>query len=348
MSEPNTPLVAASTPATASAGEVEGSAATGAGASVAEPIGLSIVAPCFNEEQGLSTFLDRTRSASEASGLSYEIVLVDDGSRDGTWARMVEAAEADPRVRAFRLSRNFGHQRALSAGLAQARGDRVLLIDADLQDPPEALLPMLNVMTAEGADVVYGQRRQRSGEGWFKRATAGLFYRALRWLSATDIPADTGDFRLLTAAMVARLNAMPEQHRFLRGMIAWLGGTQVAYPYDREPRTAGQSGYPLGRMLSFAVDGVTGFSVAPLRLCLALAGVSLLVALGVLAYVVGSVLGGTAVQGWASLAVILLFFQSVQLLCIGLVGEYVGRLFMEQKGRPLYVIVDRAGADEAV
>lgn len=306
---------------------------------------LSIVAPCLNEADGLAAFLARMTTAAEATSLSYEIVLVDDGSTDQTWTRMVEARANNSHLRAVRLSRNFGHQRALSAGLSRARGERVLLIDADLQDPPEALGPMLDLMEAQQADVVYGRRLERAGEGWFKRVSARLFYRVLRWLSSTDIPTDTGDFRLLSSRIVAHLNAMPEQQRYLRGMIAWLGGTQVAYDYRRDPRTAGQTGYPLRRMFSFAADAITGFSMAPLRLCLALAGLSIGVALVLLVYVLSSVLTGSAVRGWASLAMIFLFFQSVQLLCIGLVGEYLGRLFMEQKRRPLFIVADELGGD---
>lgn len=302
---------------------------------------LSIVVPCLNEQDGLPAFLTRMTAAAVSSGLTYEIVLVDDGSTDATWATMQAACAADPHLRGIRLSRNFGHQRALSAGLMQTQGARVLLIDADLQDPPEALVPMLALMKAEQADVVYGRRMARAGEGWLKRASAGLFYRVLRWLSSTDIPADTGDFRLLSATIVARLNVMPEQHRFLRGMIAWLGGRQVPYDYQRAPRAAGQSGYPLRRMVSFATDAITGFSMAPLRLCTGLAVVSVLIALGLLVYVVASVVSGSAVRGWASLMMIFLFFQSVQLLCLGLVGEYLGRLFMESKNRPLFIITEQ-------
>lgn len=302
---------------------------------------LSIVVPCLNEAEGLDAFLARMVAAAEATALSFEIVLIDDGSTDTTWSVMMSACAADRRLRAMRLSRNFGHQRALSAGLAQALGKAVLQIDADLQDPPEALTPMLDLMRATQADVVYGRRLRRAGEGWFKRASAGLFYRVLRWLSDTDIPADTGDFRLLSAVTVARLNAMPEQHRYLRGMVAWLGGKQVAYDYHRAPRAAGQTGYPLRRMMGFAADAITGFSMAPLRLCLGLAGLSVGIALGLLVYVVVSAVTGTAVRGWASLAIIFLFFQSVQLLCLGLVGEYLGRLFMEQKRRPLYIITEQ-------
>ena len=306
---------------------------------------LSIVAPCLNEAAGLDAFLARMIAAAETTGLSYEIVLVDDGSTDQTWARMVQARASNPQLRALRLSRNFGHQRALSAGLSRARGARVLLIDADLQDPPEALGPMLALMDAHHADVVYGRRLERAGESWFKKASARLFYRVLRWLSSTDIPADTGDFRLLSSRIVAHLNAMPEQQRYLRGMIAWLGGTQVPYDYRRESRGTGQTGYPLRRMFSFAADAITGFSMAPLRLCLALAGLSIGLALGLLVYVLASVVAGSAVRGWASLAMIFLFFQSVQLLCIGLVGEYLGRLFMEQKRRPLFIVADELGGD---
>src|SRR3974390_1041983 len=226
---------------------------------------LSVVAPCYNEERALPCFLERMIAACQewANG-AYEIVLVNDGSRDDTWACMRALAHTNPGVVAVNLSRNHGHQLAVSAGLSLARGERVLVIDADLQDPPEVLGAMMTRMD-EGADVVYGRRRARVGESTFKRATAHAFYRLLGKISEVAIPLDTGDFRLMSRDIVNRLIAMPEQDRFLRGMVAWLGGHQAEVEYDRDPRVAGETGYSLGKMIALAVAGGTGFSTLPVR-----------------------------------------------------------------------------------
>jgi len=299
---------------------------------------LSIVAPCFNEEACLNEFIRRTSAAATAAvGNDYEIVLVDDGSKDRTWDRMQSCAAADARVVAIRLSRNFGHQRALTAGLMHCRGARVLCIDADLQDPPELVGKMMALMDA-GADVVYGQRRMRRGETRFKRKSAALFYRMFRYLIDFNIPLNTGDFRLMDRRVVEVFRTMPEEARFVRGMINWIGMTQVALVYDRDARHAGETGYSLGRMYRLALDAITGFSVAPLRLasyCGALIGVASLL---MLTYTIGSWLVGQTVSGWTSLASIVLFLGSVQLLILGIMGEYLGRLFMQSKGRPLFVV----------
>src|SRR5579872_1926325 len=221
---------------------------------------LSVVAPCYNEEGVLPEFLRRLGVVLDDLKTTSEIVLVDDGSRDGTWKLLTEAAAADSRVVAVRLMRNHGHQLALTAGLSICRGERILIIDADLQDPPELLPEMLALMD-QGADVVYGQRRQREGEGLLKRLTAAAFYRLMGQLSDVPIPIDAGDFRLLTRRVLDTLLAMPERHRFLRGMVAWIGGRQVPIPYDRKPRAAGTPKYSLARMLRFAIDAITAFSV---------------------------------------------------------------------------------------
>src|SRR5581483_7721166 len=226
-------------------------------------------APCYNEQQVLPEFLRRVRTVMERLGVHYEIVLVDDGSRDATWAVISAAAAEDPRILGIRLRRNHGHQIALSAALAATSGRWVLLIDADLQDPPELLPAMLELANSEGADVVYGQRRQRAGETLFKRTTASAFYRLIGWLSEIDIPRDTGDFRLISRQVADLLIAMPEHHRFLRGMVAWIGGRQVPMLYDRDARHAGQTKYPILKMLRFASDAITGFSRRPLQVATA-------------------------------------------------------------------------------
>jgi dolichol-phosphate mannosyltransferase len=299
---------------------------------------LSVVAPCFNEAEGLGEFYRRvSTSCIDVVGDDFEIVLVNDGSRDATWPLMVELADRDPHVVALNLSRNHGHQLALTAGLAHCRGDRILILDADLQDPPELLGEMMSRMD-RGACIVFGQRRQRNGETRFKTWTAAVFYRVLRSLVDIDIPVDAGDFRLMNRRALDILNAMPEHHRFIRGMVSWIGLKQEAMIYDRDVRYAGVTKYPLSKMIRFAVDAVTGFSVSPLRLA-SFTGI-VMAALGslLLLYVLGSWLRGHVVEGWTSLAVISLIVGSVQLLVLGIMGEYLGRLYIEAKRRPLFII----------
>jgi glycosyltransferase involved in cell wall biosynthesis len=313
-----------------------------------EPLpALSVVAPCFDEQDALPAFAQRASAACRAAvGESYEIVLVNDGSRDRTWDIMKSLAATDPHIVGVNLARNHGHQLAVSAGLRLARGARVMIIDADLQDPPELVTEMMTLMD-EGHDVVYGRRRERANESAFKKGTASLFYRALRALSNVDIPVDTGDFRLMSRRIVDRLNAMPEQDRFIRGMVAWLGGSQVALVYDRHARIAGSTKYTLRKMVRLAIDGLIGFSTAPLRLATLLALFGAAGAIAIAIYILASVMFGNVVPGWASLAFIVTFFSSAQLLCVGIVGEYVGRTYMQAKNRPLFMIdeiVNKTGA----
>lgn len=302
------------------------------------PPNLSIVVPCYNEERMLEELCARLKAACETAGEgNFEFVLVNDGSRDGTWTAIVDLCRRDRRVVGVNLSRNHGHQLALSAGLSLCSGQRVFIIDADLQDPPELLPQMMHLMD-EGADVVYGQRKSRAGETTFKKSTAAAFYRLLDRLTDTSIPLDAGDFRLMRREVVDVLNSMPEHHRFVRGMISWIGYNQVALPYDRAPRISGETNYPLGKMIRLALDAITGFSTAPLRLSTYAAGSFMGLALILAIYVVYSVVFIGAVKGWASLFLGFLIFSSVQLFCLGLVGEYVGRIYIESKRRPLYVI----------
>lgn len=311
---------------------------------------LSVVVPCYNEEASLTELHRRVSAACQATaGGDYELILVNDGSRDGTWPAMTALAAADHCLRCIDLTRNYGHQCAVTAGLALSRGERVLLLDADLQDPPE-LLPALMAKMDEGFDVVYGQRRSRDGDSVFKRATAALFYRLLRRLAAVDIPQDTGDFRLMRRAVVEALNTLPEQHRFVRGMVAWVGFRQTAVPYDREQRRAGETHYPFWKMASLAIDAITSFSIVPLRLIVTLAGLTFLASLALMVYVAVSWAYFNAVQGWTSLISVVLFLGSVQLLSLGIIGEYVGRTFIESKRRPAYLIreVLQAAPDQAL
>lgn len=312
---------------------------------------LSVVVPCYNEEAVIAETHKRLLAACrDAVGENFELLYVNDGSKDRTWALLSALADTDPQVRAINLSRNFGHQLAVSAGLSQARGQRVLMIDADLQDPPELIKPMMALMD-EGADVVYGRRTQRKGESFFKKATAAVFYRGLRRLTDVDIPADTGDFRLMSRRVTDELLKLPEQHRFLRGLVAWVGFTQVPLDYVREARFAGETKYPLKKMVKFAFDAIAGFSSAPLRLATLFAGLAMLLSFGVGLYVLLSWLFFDTVRGWASLLAIVALFSAVQLFCLGMLGEYVGRIYGEAKGRPLFIIREvrrrQDGSDES-
>ena len=299
---------------------------------------LSVVTPCYNEESSLDELYRRVSAAcQEVVGSDYEIVLVNDGSRDRTWLRMMLLAENDPRVTAVNLSRNHGHQLALTAGLSVCRGERILILDADLQDPPELLAPMMARMDA-GADVVYGQRVNREGETAFKRLSAALFYRLLHMMVDIEIPLDTGDFRLMSRRALNILNAMPEQHRFIRGLVSWIGFRQEALPYSRAPRFAGETKYPLSKMIRFALDAITSFSIRPLRIASWLGAGAGIGGLMVIIYVMLNWISGNTVSGWTSLMVITLILGSSQLLVAGVMGEYLGRLYLESKNRPLFVI----------
>jgi dolichol-phosphate mannosyltransferase len=303
---------------------------------------LSVVAPCFNEESVLPEFLQRVGQVLDRLGASSEIVLVDDGSRDGTWPILAAAAAEDRRVVAVRLMRNHGHQLALTAGLSICRGERILIIDADLQDPTE-LLPEMMALMDRGADVVYGQRRQREGETLFKRASAAAFYRLIGRMTDVDIPRDAGDFRLVTRRVLDILLAMPERHRFIRGMVAWIGGRQVPLVYDRKPRAAGDSKYPLGRMVRFAVDAITAFSVVPLMASMTIGWIMAAVGFAFFVYsIVGWLLGAT-LPGWTSLMAALGLLGGMQFLMLGIIGAYLGRLYDQSKGRPLFMIRDIVG-----
>lgn len=300
---------------------------------------ISVVVPCFNEEDVLGATLTRLRAVLDAVGESYEVVLVDDGSRDRTWALIDTAAHSDCRVRGLRLSRNFGHQAALTAGLARARGQQILIIDADLQDPPE-LLPAMRAKMAEGYDVVYGQRASREGETWFKLATANLFYRLIGALSDLPIPRNTGDFRLMNRKAMDALLTLGESSRFIRGMVTWVGFRQYALPYARAARAAGTTKYGLGRMVQFAVDAITSFSIRPLRLAILASGGLCLAACALAIWALATWFVGGTIRGWTSLMGVVLFVGAIQTMILGVVGEYIGRIFIEVKGRPLYIVAE--------
>jgi len=305
----------------------------------------SIVVPVFNEIETIEYFHRRCTDA--LAGLAeddYEIVYVDDGSSDGSWGKLQQFAHEDSHVRAVKFSRNFGHQLAITAGYDHASGDTVTSIDSDLQDPPE-LIPEMIDRWRRGADVVYAVRTHRKGETAFKRLSAAGFYRLLRKLADVDIPVDVGDFRLMSRRAVDALRSMPEQHRYVRGMVAWLGFATDFVPFARDERHAGETKYPLGKMLKFAADGLIAFSTRPLRIAmwmgLATSSVAFVAAI---ALVVARLTGAIAtVQGWTSLAVLVLLVSGVQLLTVGVLGEYVGRVYTEVRRRPLYLLADDVG-----
>jgi len=306
---------------------------------------LSVVVPVFCEQEALPRLFERLSAVLGAlEGVELEVLLVDDGSTDGSWELIEAQHQLDLRFRGLRLSRNFGHQIALTAGLDHANGDAVVVMDADLQDPPEVVIELLE-RWREGHAVVYGRRRSRAGEGWFKRTTARVFYRLMQRLSASPTPLDVGDFYLLDRRALLQLRGMRERHRYLRGMVFWLGFPRAEVLYDRQARSAGRTKFDLGRMLRFAMDGMLSSGSAPLTVAsyVGLASALLGLFLGLWA-VWEKLTDPSAVIGWASTVVIVLFLGGVQLATIGLLGLYVGRIYDETKRRPLYLL-DRAHPD---
>ena len=308
---------------------------------------LSVVVPCFNEEPILADAHHRLVQALEDCAAALELIYVDDGSSDGTLDVLRGFHEADDRVRVVALSRNFGQEIALSAGLANATGDAVALIDADMQDPPEVIPDMLRHWQS-GADVVYGVRSRREGETVFKRWTAAAFYRLLGRLADTDLPLDAGNFRLMDRRVVDALCAMPERYRFTRGLVAWMGFRQVPMPFLREPRVGGETKYPLRAMLRLAIDGVLSFSIAPLRLAFWLGILATALAVLGAGYVaLLRLFAGVWADGAMLLLVAVLFLGGVQLVFIGVLGEYIGRIDGEVRKRPLYLVQERLGFGSA-
>lgn len=299
---------------------------------------LSVVVPVFNETEVIETFYDRTRKVMEKLDfIAYEIIFVDDGSSDGSYQQLADLADVDPNVKIIKFARNFGHQVAITAGIDLAAGDAVVVIDADLQDPPEVITQFISKWQ-EGYDVVYGVREKRKGEGKLKLLTASLFYRILKRFTNVDIPVDVGDFRLMSRRAVDQFKTLREKDRFVRGLVSWIGFPQIGVSYVRDKRYAGETKYPYRKMVKFATDGITSFSTAPLRLA-SLFGylVSFLAFLYLCSVFVQKAMGNT-VQGWATIMVGMLFLGGVQLICLGIIGEYIGRIFNEVKPRPIYVI----------
>ncbi|MBI1422077.1 MAG: glycosyltransferase [Gammaproteobacteria bacterium] len=301
---------------------------------------ISVVVPAYNEQEVLAAFHDRLATALEGLLYEFEIVYINDGSLDDTLAILNDLYARDERVAVVDLSRNFGKEIALSAGLHKAQGDAVVVIDADLQDPPE-VIPQLVAEWENGYDVVYARRTQRKGETWFKKASAAGFYRIIQRLSKVRIPEDTGDFRLLSRRAVDALNTLSEQHRFMKGLFAWIGYKQKAVYYDRDPRFAGTTKWNYWKLWNFAIDGITSFTTAPLKLATYIGFMTALIAFVYGSYMlIRTLIFGNPVPGYPSLIVIILFLGGVQLMAIGIVGEYVGRIFTESKRRPLYFLND--------
>jgi polyisoprenyl-phosphate glycosyltransferase len=313
------------------------------------PTLVSVVVPCFDEQAVIGMSHRRLKAALVAlcadGHMSHEIIYVDDGSRDKTASLLDDIALSDPCVKVVMLSRNFGHQPAVTAGLDHANGDCAVIIDADLQDPPELIADMVKLWRS-GFEVVYGQRTDREGESAFKIATARAFYRGLNALSDVDIPLDVGDFRLIDRCVIDAIADMPERDRFLRGMISWVGFRQTALPYRRAARAAGESKYPLTKMVRFAIDGVLSFSLAPLRFVITI-GFWIVVAtiLGIIYAILNRLFTDQWVSGWTMLFIAIMFMGGVQLMVLGVIGEYVGRIYMATKARPLYLVKRRLGFD---
>ena len=313
------------------------------GATARRPL-VSVIVPCLNEAEVLPETLARLSAMAAAQpDCAFEFLYVDDGSTDATLTILRHAAAADPRLRVLSFSRNFGQQIAVTAGIDLARGDAVVLMDSDLQDPPEVVGQMI-ARWREGFDVVYGTRASRPGDGLFKRASARGFYLLINRLSEIPIPADTGDFRLMSRAVVDILKQMPERHRFLRGMVAWTGFRQTAIPYDRPERFAGETKYPLGKMVRYALDGILSFSIKPLQLAIALGLIAAgLAVAGIVYALVLRLFTSVWVEGWTALFIAVLFLGGVQLVALGIIGEYIGRIYGEVQRRPLYVLREVIG-----
>lgn len=301
---------------------------------------FTVIAPIYNELENIPELYPRIRDVMDQTGEPWELILVDDGSSDGSTEVIRKLAENDSRVRPVIFARNFGHQIAVTAGVDYSRGEAVVIIDADLQDPPEVILDLI-AKWREGFEVVYAVREEREGETWFKKTTAALFYRLIHAITNVNIPLDTGDFRLMDQKVVAVMKQMREKHRFLRGMSAWVGFKQVGVNYKRKPRHAGTSKYPLKKMIQFALNAITSFSYFPLQLATYIgfiaAGLSV-VAIPII--IILRLTTGTALLGQATTLVMVLFLGGVQLISLGIIGEYIGRIYDESKNRPLYIVAE--------
>ncbi|EPY7704396.1 MULTISPECIES: glycosyltransferase family 2 protein [Bacillus] len=307
---------------------------------------ISVVVPMYFEEEVAQECYNRLKSVMLQNNINYEFVFVNDGSTDRTMEILSEIAANDFRTKIVNFARNFGHQVAVTAGIAAAKGDAIVIIDADLQDPPE-VIPELIAKWEEGYEVVYAKRKQRKGETWFKLLTAKYFYKFLNYMSDIDIPKDTGDFRIIDRKIADVFNQMTERNRFIRGMMSWVGFRQTYVEYERDERFAGETKYPLKKMIKFASDGIIAFSTKPLRIVMSLGLLSVLISIIVLLYTITVKVFGHGTQtGWASIMVAITFFSGIQLLGLGIVGQYIARIYDESKNRPIYIVKETINIDE--
>ncbi|UQZ85881.1 hypothetical protein SK3146_05171 [Paenibacillus konkukensis] len=309
-------------------------------------IRYTVIVPMFNEQEVIAETYARLKQVMDTLGEPYELLFVDDGSRDRTASIVKEISRNDPCVRMLGFARNFGHQVAITAGMDYAEGDAVVIIDADLQDPPGVIVQMIDKWK-QGYDVVYGKRLKREGETWFKKTSAHMFYRMLKSMTSVDIPVDAGDFRLIDRKVCDVMKSLTERNRYVRGLVSWTGFRQTFVEYTREERWAGDTKYPLRKMLRFAVDAIASFSYKPLKLAAYLGFVlSLLSFVYILVIVYQRLFTDTTITGWSSIVAINLFFNGIVLIILGIIGEYIGRIYDESKGRPLYIIWDKTGYGE--
>jgi dolichol-phosphate mannosyltransferase len=301
---------------------------------------LSIIVPCFNEEAVIETTYNRLKHTLSKIEFDSEIIFINDGSTDLTSKKLTEIASKDQRVKVISFSRNFGHQKAVTAGINNCSADMAVIIDADLQDPPELIPDMIKTMVDSNAQVVYCVRKSRKGEGFFKRLTAKLFYRLINFFSEIKLPVDTGDFRLIDSSIIREFNRLNEKGKYIRGLVSWVGFKQVPFYYEREARFAGETKYPFSKMIRFAATSLLYFSTKPLKIATGLGFIAVVIALSLTIWsVLGKILGYThADSGWTSLFTAIVFFGGVQLISIGILGSYIGNLFNEIKNRPEYII----------
>lgn len=307
---------------------------------------FSVIVPMYNEEEVIGTTFERLKQVMDSLGERYELIFVNDGSKDRSADIIKQLAEQHQEVVLIDFSRNFGHQIAITAGMDYARGDAIIIIDADLQDPPEVILQMIDKWR-DGYEVVYGKRVKRKGETWFKKATAKIFYRMLRALTNVDIPADTGDFRLIDRKVCDVLKGLKEKNRFVRGLVSWIGFRQTSVEFVREERFAGVTKYPLKRMLRFALDAITSFSYKPLKIASYIGfTISFFSFIYLVIVVYQRLFTNTTTAGWASIVAINLLFNGIILILLGVIGEYIGRIYDETKNRPLYIVRERIGQQQ--
>ncbi|BCI62402.1 glycosyltransferase family 2 protein [Coprobacter secundus] len=309
---------------------------------------LSVIIPCYNEEAVLETSYTRFSNVLQSTGYDYEMIMVNDGSKDQTLKILSTFAQKDKNIKIISFSRNFGHQNAVTAGLHNCSGDIAVIIDADLQDPPEVIPEMVEVYKKEKCNVVYAVRNKRKGESFFKLITAKLYYRTLNYLSDYSFPVDTGDFRLVDRKVLETFRQFPEKHKYLRGLFSWMGFKQIPFYYNRDERAAGETKYSFQKMIKLASVGIFGFSKKPLKLAISLGTISILVALVMVIWIIYLQIFAqdNVVQGWSSTIITILFLGGIQLFTIGILGEYIGNIFDETKNRPEYIIQEKINFEE--